>query len=314
MNPEVLLAEKVAISAGIGLLIGLEREWKHMELGVRSFTIAALLGTLAWVVSPTFALVEVGIVAVIIVLANVYLFSNKQPVELTTALALGVTNVLGVLIGSGYFFLPLASAIVISALLSWKNELIEFTSKLTLAEIRGTLLMAFIAAVIYPLLPPTAIDPWKIIIPRSIWLTVIVVSGLSFINCVLLRQYGVKGMRYSAILGGFVNSAAVSMMLGQHLKTNPDTSETVPTNFMLGDLAMIFRNGLLVVIFSWPAGLAATYAVLYVIGPMILLAALLALFSLIRSAKTIQQTSQDLGLKSPLALRSVFRLPCCFSR
>src|SRR6516164_6060374 len=85
MNPEVLLAEKVAISAGIGLLIGLEREWKHMELGVRSFTIAALLGTLAWVVSPTFALVEVGIVAVIIVLANVYLFSNKQPVELTTA-------------------------------------------------------------------------------------------------------------------------------------------------------------------------------------------------------------------------------------
>jgi uncharacterized membrane protein (DUF4010 family) len=312
MISEVLLAEKVAVSACVGLLIGLEREWRHKEVGVRSFTIAALLGTIAWVVSPTFALVEVGVVIVIIVLANVHLFSNKQPMELTTALALAVTNVLGVLIGSGYFFLPLACAIVIAALLSWKNELIEFTSKLTMAEIRGTLLMAFIAAVIYPLLPPTAIDPWRIIVPRSIWLTVIVVSGLSFINYVLLRQYGMKGMRYSAILGGLVNSAAVSILLGQQLKAHPDAAETVPSNFLLADLAMIFRNGALVVIFSWPAGPAASYATLLVIGPMMLVAALLAFFSLLRAAKQKQLASQTIDLRSPLDLRSVLRFGLLF--
>ena len=189
MNPEVLLAEKVAVSACVGLLIGLEREWRHKEVGVRSFTITALLGTIAWVVSPALALVEVGVVVVIIVLSNLHLFSNKQPLELTTALALAATNVLGDLIGSGYFFLPLACAIVMAALLSWKNELVEFTSKLTMAEIRGTLLMAFIAAVIYPLLPQSAIDPWRLVIPRSIWFTVIVVSGLSFFNYVLLRSF-----------------------------------------------------------------------------------------------------------------------------
>src|SRR2546422_3501097 len=121
MDPRFLLAEKVAASAGIGLLIGLEREWAHKDVGGRSFTIAALLGTLAWLVSPTFAFVEVGVVGVIIVLANVYLLSNKQSMELTTALALAVTNVLGVLIGSGFFFLALACAIVMTALLSWKT-------------------------------------------------------------------------------------------------------------------------------------------------------------------------------------------------
>ena len=189
MDSQILLAEKVAVSACIGLLIDLEREWRHKEVGVRSFTIAALLGTLAWLVSPTFALVEVGVVGVIIVLANVYSLSNKQPMEITTALALAVTNVLGVLIGGGFFFLALACAIVVTALLSWKTELIEFTSKLTVAEIRGTLLMAFIAAVIYPLLPQSAIDPWRLVIPRSIWFTVIVVSGLSFFNYVLLRSF-----------------------------------------------------------------------------------------------------------------------------
>ncbi len=312
MDPRILLAEKVAVSAGIGLLIGLEREWRHKEVGVRSFTIVALLGTLAWLVSPTFALVEVGVVGVIIVLANVYLLLNKQPMEITTALALAVTNVLGVLIGNGFFFLALACAIVVTTLLSWKTELIEFTSRLTVAEIRGTLLMAFIAAVIYPLLPQSAIDPWRLIIPRSIWFTVIVVSGLSFINYVLLRQYGIKGMRYSAILGGLVNSAAVSILLGQQLKGNPDAAETVPSNFLLADLAMIFRNGALVAIFSWPAGPEATIATLLVLGPMLLIAALLALFSLLRAAKKNEQTSQSIDLRSPLDLRSVLRFGLLF--
>jgi uncharacterized membrane protein YhiD involved in acid resistance len=50
MDPSFLLAEKVAASASIGLLIGLEREWAHKDVGLRSFTIGALLGTLAWLV------------------------------------------------------------------------------------------------------------------------------------------------------------------------------------------------------------------------------------------------------------------------
>ncbi len=202
MDPSFLLAEKVAASAAIGLLIGLEREWAHKDVGVRSFTITALLGTLAWLVSPTFAFVEVGVVGVVIVLVNVYALWNKHPMELTTSLALAVTNVLGVLIGNGFFFLVFACAIVVAALLSWKTELVTFTSKLTVSEIRGTLLMAFISAVIYPLLPQGYIDPWRLVNPRSIWFTVIVVSALNFLNYVLLRQYGMKGMRYSAILGG----------------------------------------------------------------------------------------------------------------
>lgn len=42
MEPHFLLAEKIAASAGIGLLIGLERGWAHKDVGVRSFAIAAL--------------------------------------------------------------------------------------------------------------------------------------------------------------------------------------------------------------------------------------------------------------------------------
>lgn len=139
---------------------------------------------------------------------------------------------------------------MLTALLSWKTELVTFTSKLTVAEIRSALLLAFITAVIYPLLPSRFIDPWNLVNPRSIWLTVLLVSGIDFVNYILLRQLGTRGMRYSAILGGLVNSAAISVLLGQELKQDPDTASTIPANFLLADLAMIFRNAALVVIFS----------------------------------------------------------------
>jgi hypothetical protein len=42
MDLPFLLAVKVAASASIGILIGLERTWAHKEAGVRSFAIATL--------------------------------------------------------------------------------------------------------------------------------------------------------------------------------------------------------------------------------------------------------------------------------
>ncbi len=201
---------------------------------------------------------------------------------------------------------------MITALLSWKTELITFTSKLTVAEIRGTLLMAFISAVIYPLLPQGYIDPWKLINPRSIWFTVIVVSALSFLNYVLLRQYGAKGIRYSAILGGLVNSAAVSILLGQRLKDDSDLAPGIPANFLLADLSMIFRNGALVAIFSWAAGPAATIATFLVLGPMMLMTAILAIVNVLRAARKNPPPSHPIPLRSPLDLRSVLRFAVLF--
>ena len=130
MDLPFLLALKVAASASIGILIGLERTWAHKEAGVRSFAIAALLGTLSWLVAPTLAYVQVGIVLVVLLLVNVYAMWNERSLEITTSLALAAANVLGIVIGIGNFFLAFASALVIAALLAWKTELMTFSSKL----------------------------------------------------------------------------------------------------------------------------------------------------------------------------------------
>jgi len=305
MDVPFLLAEKVVVSAGIGLMIGLEREWAHKEAGNRSFSFAALLGTLAWLVSPTLAFIEVGVVLVLIVLVNAYALHKDLPLQVTTSFALAATNVLGILVGSGAFFLAFTSAIVLTALLSWKTELVTFTSKLTEAEIRSALLLAFITAVIYPLLPNRFLDPWNLVNPRSIWLTVLLVSGIDFVNYILLRQLGTRGMRYSAILGGLVNSAAISVLLGQELKQDRDTAPTIPANFLLADLAMIFRNAALVVIFSWSTGLQESFPTLIVLVPMMLVAGISALIVFLRSHKKPQRPPHRAPLISPLSLRYV---------
>src|SRR5450759_160640 len=161
MDVPLLLAEKVVVSAGIGLMIGLEREWAHKESGTRSVSFAALLCTLAWLVSPALAFIKVSVVLVLIVLVNAYALHKYLPLQVTTSFALAATNVLGILVGSGAFFLAFTSAIVLTAILSRKTELVTFTSKLTEAEIRSALLLAFITAVIYPQLPDRFIDPWR---------------------------------------------------------------------------------------------------------------------------------------------------------
>jgi hypothetical protein len=79
MDAPFPLAEKIVAAMGIGLLIGLEREWTHKEAGVRSFAIAALLGTVSWLVAPLLASLEVGVVVIVILFVNLHPLREHQP-------------------------------------------------------------------------------------------------------------------------------------------------------------------------------------------------------------------------------------------
>jgi uncharacterized membrane protein (DUF4010 family) len=272
MDISVALALKIAASAGVGLLLGLEREWAHKEAGVRTFAIAALLGTLSWLLSPMLALVQFGMVVLVALLVNLYAFWKTEHLQITTSLALTATNILGMSIGAGNFFLSFAGAIAIAALLSWKTELITLSGKLTEREIRGALLLAFISFVVYPLLPDQPIDPWKIVNLRTVWLTVILVSALKFVNYVLLRVFGERGLRYSSLLGGLVNSAAMAFFLGEEERENKGTAAEAPENMLLAGAAMILRNWALVLLFSLPQGFQRSLPTVIVLVPMMLVA------------------------------------------
>lgn len=285
MDTSVQLALKIAASAAIGLLLGLEREWAHKEAGVRTFAIAALLGTISWQIAPVLAYAQFGIVALIILLVNIYTVWKEGQPQITTSLALASTNVLGAAIGAGNFFLAFAGAIAIATLLSWKTELVTLSGKLTVKEIRGALLLAFISGVIYPLLPAQPLDPWKILDLRMVWLTVILVSALKFVNYVLLRIFGERGLRYSSLLGGLVNSAAMSFFLGDEARANAHTEQEATGNMLLAGAAMILRNWVLVLLFALP-NFQRTLPTIIVLAPMMCVASASAGLALWRSQRT----------------------------
>jgi uncharacterized membrane protein (DUF4010 family) len=302
MDISAALALKIAASAGVGMLLGLEREWAHKEAGVRTFAIAALLGTLSWLLSPMLALVQFGMIVLVALLVNLYAFWKTEHLQITTSLALTATNILGMSIGAGNFFLSFAGAIAIAALLSWKTELITLSGKLTEQEIRGALLLAFISFVVYPLLPDQPVDPWKIVNLRTVWLTVILVSALKFVNYVLLRVFGERGLRYSSLLGGLVNSAAMAFFLGEEGRENKETAAAAPENMLLAGAAMILRNWALVLLFSLPQGFQRSLPTVIVLVPMMLVAgaaASLAIWHTHRAARREAERSRQ--QESPLS-------------
>lgn len=49
---------------------------------------------------------------------------------------------------------------------------------------------------------------WNLINPRESWVTVVAIAAIGFVNYVLLCLYSSRGLIYTAVLGGLVNSTA----------------------------------------------------------------------------------------------------------
>jgi uncharacterized membrane protein (DUF4010 family) len=243
------VATKLALALGIGLLIGLEREWSQKAAGVRTFAITALLGTLTALTSVSAVLVAFGSIAMLTMLMNLHSAFRRDALEITTSATLLVTITLGVLIGQGHYFTAVSAAILMTLLLSFKAGFSAFTGTLQLEEIRSAVLIGLLTFVIYPLMPRHTVDPWHLLEPRQVWAIVVVIAGLGFFNYVMLRLFGTRGVYYAAFLGGLVNSTAAAAELSAVFSTIDD--EALPTAaLLLTSAAMFVRNLAILAIFS----------------------------------------------------------------
>ena len=248
--PPSEVAAKIAVSLGIGLLVGIEREWSNKDLGIRTFALTALLGTIAALFAPSMAIMSLVGVFLIIVFANARSLLVDRSLETTTSAALLVIFVLGSLVGQGHLFTPVAAGILMTMLLAWKVELHRFAGGLQTTEIRSAVLLGLLGLVVYPILPDQSIDRWELINPRQAWITVIVIAGIGFVNYVLLKVYGARGLYLSGFLGGFVNSSAAAVELAKPLGAGSTSSGVAVAALLLTIVAMFARNLMIVALFS----------------------------------------------------------------
>jgi uncharacterized membrane protein (DUF4010 family) len=302
--PPSEVATKIAVSLGIGLLVGIEREWSNKDLGARTFALTALLGTISALFQPSMATISIVGVFLIVIFANARALLVDRSLEATTSAALLVIFILRAMTGEGHLFTPVAAAILMTMLLAWKVELHRFAGKLQPAEIRSAVLLGLLGLVVYPLLPNRFIDRWELLNPRQAWITVIVIAGIGFVNYVLLKIYGARGLYLSGFLGGFVNSSAAAVELARPLGAGGASSGVAVGALLLTLVAMFARNLLILALFSPWAALTAA-------GPLLAMAGVALIF--VRRAKSeAGETSTEIHLESPVSLVRVLNFAALF--
>ena len=306
--PHTDISLEIILALGVGLLVGLEREFASKDVGVRTFSLTSLFGLVCQLISNSFALG--GLVGVLCITAymNIRTMWTNRGLEITTSVALLVVYCLGVLVAGGHVFTPVAAALLMTMLLAWKTELAAFAHGLKLDEIRSAVTLGLLTFVIYPILPNRYIDPWNLFNPNEAWVTVIALAAISFVNYVLLRAYSTRGLYYSALLGGAVNSSAAVTELSAALKPKgaPVAPHAVPI-LLMTVLAMFIRNLAVLGIFE-PHAIAIASAPL---AGMALSASLFIWRATKRKEQGVSPT-QPLQVSSPVSLIRVFKFGVVF--
>ncbi|MEO6354332.1 MAG: MgtC/SapB family protein [Oxalobacteraceae bacterium] len=250
---------RLSLALALGLLIGLERERRGKEAGLRTFGFTALLGAMGGALGDEYAYLILFLVGLLTAFLNLQSLRANETAELTTSAAMLITCVAGILCGKGHTATPASIIVIVTALLAWKDRLAGFSLGLTENEMRSALLLGILAIVIYPALPLGAIGPWKLIEPRAAWVTVILISGIGFVNYVLWKLYGARGVVMAGFLGGLVNSSVTVNELASRVKENDSVSVSAAyRGILLATAAMLIRNAGLLLMLAPSAALSAS--------------------------------------------------------
>lgn len=249
--PYTLILTRLALGLALGLLIGLEREWRGKEAGLRTFGFIALLGTIGGILGTAYGLAAIAFTVVLAVLLNISTLRAGQGTELTTSAAMGVTVMAALMTGLGHTIAPAAVMVIATALLAWKERLAGFSMGISEGEMRSALLLAILAIVIYPALPVGTIDPWGLVEPRTAWVTVILIAGIGFFNYVLWKIYGTRGAELSSFFGGLINSNFTVISLAERVREVGESFVPIAyRGVLLAMMAMQVRNALLLLLLA----------------------------------------------------------------
>jgi len=235
-------------SLGIGLLIGLERErTPSAKAGLRTFTLVALLGTLAAMLSeridlPWLVVAGWVIVGAMIIAAYVNTPAEENDPGTTTIAALLVCYGLGALVWYDQATLAIMLAVGTTTLLYFKPELRGMTQRLTRRDLVSILQFAVLTFVILPILPDRNFGPYDALNPHQAWVMVVLISGLSLAGYVALHlvkhRYGAPLL---GLMGGLVSSTATSMVYARYYKNNAHMLQLSALVILIANMVVLVR-------------------------------------------------------------------------
>lgn len=258
INPAFI---SLLMSAGVGLIIGLEREFNTHDQpthvgGIRTFVLVAILGNFADLISrhSHFAALMIVMVGFMLLVGIAYYVqTQKGKIGLTTQLALILTFLMGVAISEGLMQESLIVVVLMTTVLSLKEQLHGFIRQITQDELFAFIKFIVLALLILPMLPTSPFGPDNLLTPRDLGFIVILVLSISFAGYLLLK-FGSpqKGILLTAIIGGLFSSTLIAWVFSAKSRERKDLSQAYGSGIVLASTIMFVRVFILAAVFAFP--------------------------------------------------------------
>lgn len=222
---ELLLS--LGTATGLGLLVGLQREWvQNRVAGIRTFALLTLFGALTGLMGNAYGswVIAAGFItfACLVVLGSWIRQAKRPPVSgLVTEMAMLVMFVTGMITMLGERLLAVMIAGGVMALLQSKKALHTMVRHFGEEDLRAFVRLVLLGLVILPALPNRAMGYLGVLNPFAIWLIVVLIVGISLM-AYMAEKYlgGAKGAAVAGILGGLVSSTATTASSARRSKTS----------------------------------------------------------------------------------------------
>ncbi|MCL4366426.1 MgtC/SapB family protein, partial [Patescibacteria group bacterium] len=332
---------KLIIAFVIGAVIGLEREINEKKntsfdkkpiaiLGVRTFSLASILGCMAGILYTNFLFLSIAIAAAFFALVIAFYVLDSLSTKdngITTELGLFYSFLIGFLILTGIIpiQLTLALSVVLIVLLSRKESIRSIIEDIRQREMNAFISYTVIALVILPFLPNTTYSLSDIpnlsgflenlglnlsqiinvglINPFKTWVIVALITGIELVGYILERTIGQKkGWILASAAGGFISSTATTQTMAIQSKKSKNINHLISA-VIISNLVSFIQIAILI----GSLNLIFLYQLFPTVIPMILGAFFITVFFLRSKEDVSKETQAKIEEKKIINLNSALR-------
>lgn len=318
-----LLVIRLAIAALVGIAVGIEREWsghgtsgRHPRFaGVRTFLLMGSAGGAAgWLAMNGAAVLAATLVAGMMLIIGAAYWSaahggGADALDGTTEVAAVLVVALGLLAGIGETAVAGGAGVLMVLALSEKESISAAIARLDPTELRAALQFGVLALVILPVLPNESYGPLGGVNPRSLWIVVLIFSGLNFAGFVARKAVGAsRGYGVTGAMGGVISSTAVTLQFSRLSRERSELSPALALGTISASVVLLPRVAMLSTLLN-PA--VARALIPYLAPPFVagLLLVGTLYFRLQRQTNGQEAGGED---RNPLRLASAIRMTLAF--
>ncbi|RBQ28617.1 MgtC/SapB family protein [Aliarcobacter vitoriensis] len=218
----------------------------------RTYTFIGIVGFIFYILEPNnFFIFIAGFISITVLYTMLFnkLLENKKNSIVLFLVAMIVYS-FGALIDIFPFWLASLIFVVIIFLLNAKNKLFNFKLKINIYELETLGKIILLSAVVLPLLPKDTTIPYLGISLYKIWLTVVVISTISYLSYIVQKYiFPSKGLLLTGVLGGLYSSTATTVVLSKKSQCL-ENSDMFTASIVSATLMMYLRLSVIAAIFN----------------------------------------------------------------